>query len=90
MVQHSSITRPEPRSVPEARLAVEMSRARMVDTLDTIEQRIISKKQEIGDRLDVLRPVREQVRARPWSTLAIAVGVGAVTGLLNVFLRRRS
>ena len=66
----------EPRTVEEARRAVEESRERMADTLDAIEYRLVSKKQEIEDRMDVMRPVKRQVRKRPWPALAVAFGVG--------------
>ena len=68
----------EPETVDEARRAVEWQRARLSDTLDAIEDRLVTKKQEIADRMDVMRPVKKQVRARPWPALAVAFGVGVL------------
>ncbi len=70
--------RPESQSVRDARRAIEESRARMADTLNAIEHRIVSKKDEIEQKMDVMRPVKRQVRARPWPALAVAFGVGVM------------
>ena len=78
MAQPSSLTRAEPRTVEEARRAVEQSRERMSDTLDAIEGRLVAKKQELTDRMDVMRPVKQRVRARPWPAIAIAFGIGVL------------
>jgi hypothetical protein len=78
MSHHGSLRRAEPRTVEEARRAVQASRARMSDTLDEIEQRLVSKKQQIENRMDVLRPIKKRVRARPWPALAVAFGVGVL------------
>jgi ElaB/YqjD/DUF883 family membrane-anchored ribosome-binding protein len=73
----------EPRTVDEARDAVERSRQRISTTLDQLEYRIVEKKHEIQDRVDVLRPVRDQIRERPFTALAVAAGVGALLGSLG-------
>ena len=72
-----------PRTVDEARDAVERSRQRISTTLDALEDRIVEKKHEIQDRVDVLRPVREQIGQRPFTAVAVAVGVGALLGSLG-------
>ena len=76
MVQQTTLVRAEPRTVEEARRAVEQTRARMSDTLDAIEGRLIAKKDAISQRMDVMRPVKQRVRSRPWPALAVAFGVG--------------
>jgi ElaB/YqjD/DUF883 family membrane-anchored ribosome-binding protein len=72
-----------PRTVDEARDAVERSRQRISSTLDTLEDRIVEKKHELQDRADVLRPVRERIAQRPFMVVAVAVGVGALLGSLG-------
>jgi ElaB/YqjD/DUF883 family membrane-anchored ribosome-binding protein len=72
-----------PRTVDEARTAVERSRERISSTLDRLEDRIVDKKHEIQDRADVLRPVRERVMERPLTAVAIAAGVGVLLGSLG-------
>lgn len=76
-------TAASPRTVDEARDAVEQSRQRISSTLDSIENRIVDKKHELQDRADVLRPVREQVVQRPFTAVAVAVAAGALLGSLG-------
>ena len=78
MAERVALHRREPSTVEEARQAVEESRERMSDTLDAIEGRLVAKKQQISDRMDVMRPVKQRVRARPWPAIAVAFGVGIV------------
>jgi ElaB/YqjD/DUF883 family membrane-anchored ribosome-binding protein len=72
-----------PQTVDQARDAVERSRQRISSTLDALEERIVEKKHEIQDRVDVMRPVREQIAERPFTALAVGVGVGALLGSLG-------
>jgi ElaB/YqjD/DUF883 family membrane-anchored ribosome-binding protein len=72
-----------PQTVDQARDAVERSRQRISSTLDALEERIVEKKHEIQDRVDVMRPVREQIAERPFAAIAIGVGVGALLGSLG-------
>jgi len=78
MARHGPVRRDHPQTVEEARRAVEASRDRMADTLEAIEDRLVSKKQQIENRMDVMRPVKDKVRARPWPALAVAFGVGVL------------
>jgi ElaB/YqjD/DUF883 family membrane-anchored ribosome-binding protein len=73
----------DPQTVDEARDAVERSRERISSTLDQLEGRIVEKKHELQEKADIFRPVREQVVARPFTAIAIAVGVGALLGSLG-------
>jgi hypothetical protein len=73
----------DPRTVDEARDAVERSRQRISSTLDALEDRIVEKKHEIQERVDVLRPVRAQIAERPFTAVAVAVGVGALLGSIG-------
>jgi ElaB/YqjD/DUF883 family membrane-anchored ribosome-binding protein len=68
----------EPRTLDEARRAVEASRERISDTLNALELQLNNKKQELEAKVDVLRPVKRRVRARPLVALAIAFGVGVL------------
>ena len=83
MSQSSTAANGSPRTVEAARRAVESSREQMSGTLDQIEHRIVMKKHEISHRMDVARPVREQVRERP----LIAVGIAFAAGLILWKLR---
>jgi len=78
-----------PRDVAEARAAVEMSRARISATIDELEERIVDKKEELRDRLDVVRPVRALVAAAPLVALGIAAGTGLLLGLASRGGRKR-
>lgn len=72
-----------PQTVEEAREAVERSRQRISSTLDALEDRIVEKKHELKEKADVLRPVRDQITARPFTAVAVGVGVGALLGSLG-------
>jgi len=73
----------DPQTVDEAKDAVERSRQRISTTLDALEDRIVEKKHAMQDRMDVLRPVRDQVTQRPFMAVAVALGVGALLGSLG-------
>lgn len=70
-----------PRSVHEARRAVEESRARIAATLDELEDRIVEKKEMIQRKADVVRPVREAIRKTPLIAIGVAVAVGLLLGV---------
>jgi ElaB/YqjD/DUF883 family membrane-anchored ribosome-binding protein len=72
-----------PRTVDEARDAVEQSRQRISSTLDQLEGRIVEKKHELQDRADVLRPVRDRIAERPFTAVVVGIGVGALLGSLG-------
>jgi len=72
-----------PQTVDEARHAVERSRQRISTTLDQLEEKIVEKKHELQDRADVLRPVKDQIRERPFTAVAVGLGVGALLGSLG-------
>lgn len=78
MSQDRAVRRAGPQTVDDARAEVAASRERMADTLDEIEQHLVSKKEQIEQRLDVMRPLKDKVRARPWPALAVAFGVGVL------------
>lgn len=72
-----------PRNVAEARRAVEESRERISDTLDTLEARLRREKEKLAKKADVLRPVREQARTRPLIVLGVAFAAGLLIGRLG-------
>ncbi len=72
-----------PRTVAEARRAVEESRERISGTLDTLEDRLREEKERIARKADVLRPVRERARARPLLALGLAFGAGFLIGRIG-------
>jgi ElaB/YqjD/DUF883 family membrane-anchored ribosome-binding protein len=74
------VTVKEPSDVGEARAAIERSRERISETLGAIEDRLVETKESIRERVNVLRPVQDQVRTRPWVAVAVAAGVGAALG----------
>ena len=73
----------EPDTVEEARLAIAVTRERMAATINAIEARVEEKKEEIKERVDVLRPLRERIREQPWITLGIIAAAGLIVGLLT-------
>jgi len=70
----------EPTTADEARHAIEETRGRISATLDAIEDRIQVKKEELKDKADVLRPVKDRIRSNPWQSLGVALGAGLVLG----------
>lgn len=62
-----------------ARSEIEQTRQRMTGTLDAIEDKLVQKKTELQDRLDVLAPAREQ----PMLAAGLAFGGGLMLGLLT-------
>ncbi|HEX7051515.1 MAG TPA: DUF3618 domain-containing protein [Longimicrobiales bacterium] len=71
-----------PTSTTEARREIERTRGRISTTLDALEERVDSTRNEIRERLDVLRPVRRQVREHHWASLGIAFGTGVLLSML--------
>jgi hypothetical protein len=65
--------------VIDAKEEIQATRARISDTIDEIEGKILQKKERIEERLDVLAPVRE----RPFRVLGAVFGVGLALGLLT-------
>lgn len=76
----------EPRNVDEAKRVVEETRERISSTLDTLEDRIIETRDLVRDKANVLEPLRERARARPWMAVAVAAAAGLFLGTLS---RRR-
>lgn len=65
---------------PEAtRAEIEITRQRMSETIDDIEDVLVRKKNRVQERLDVLAPVRE----RPLASAGVALGAGLALGLLT-------
>jgi hypothetical protein len=69
-----------PRTLQEARRAVEQSRERIAATLDELEGRIVETKASIQRKADVVRPARNAIRARPLIALGVAVALGVFLG----------
>lgn len=69
-------------SIADARHAIEETRGRISARLDAIEDRVERKKEQLKERVDVLRPVRDRIREQPWQALALAAGAGFIVGLL--------
>lgn len=63
----------------QARAEIAMTRARMSETIDEIEDALLRRKERIQDRLDIFSTVRE----RPLPAAGIAFGAGLVLGLLT-------
>lgn len=71
---------PAPLDDPDlARAAIERTRSRMSETIDTIEEVLLRKKEEIQEKLDVLAPVREN----PLPVAAGVFGVGLLLGFIT-------
>ena len=69
-----------PRTVAEARLEVQRSRARIEETLDRLENRVVETRETIQRKVDVVRPVTTFVRAKPFIALGAAVAIGLFLG----------
>jgi hypothetical protein len=65
--------------VIDAKEEIQATRARISDTIDEIEGRILQKKERIEERLDLLAPVRD----RPLRVLGAVFGLGLALGLLT-------
>jgi len=73
-------------TIEEARREIEDTRGRISGTLDAIELRLREQREELRNRLDVLRAVRRRIRSNVWPSLGIAFGAGAALGMIR---RRR-
>src|SRR5690606_29113680 len=73
----------QPTTIEEARREIESTRGRISETLDAIELRLQEKREDLRDRLDVLRPVRQRIRSSVWPSLGIAFGTGVALGMLR-------
>lgn len=60
----------------QARAAIERTRSRMSETIDTIEEVLLRKKEQIQEKMDVLAPVKHN----PLPAAAAVFGVGLVLG----------
>lgn len=81
--RRSPVIGPEPQTTEEARRAIEQTRGRISSTLDAIEDRIGNTKEEIRDRIDVVTPLRERIRAHRGMSLGIAFGAGLLLSLVT-------
>lgn len=61
------------------RAEIEMTRARMSETIDEIEDALLRKKESIQNRMDVTAPVRDN----PVPAAAAALGAGLLLGLIT-------
>lgn len=80
MKEKPAIVTPGPRTVQEARRAVEASRERISATLEELEERIVETRASIKRKVDVARPAREAIRTAPFVALGVAVAVGLFLG----------
>ena len=62
---------------------IERTRARMSQTIDSIESALLRKKEQIEDRLDVTAPVRERVNDQPWLYAGGVFAGGLLLGYLT-------
>lgn len=60
----------------QARAAIERTRSRMSETIDSIEEVLLRKKEQIQEKMDVLAPVKHN----PLPAAAAVFGVGLVLG----------
>jgi hypothetical protein len=62
---------------------IERTRARMSQTIDSIESALLRKKEEIEVKLDVTAPVRERVNDQPWLYAGGVFAGGLLLGYLT-------
>lgn len=78
------------RSSPgEVRRDIELTRARMSDTLDALEARLAyerheleRKKDELVDRI-TLKPIRRKLGREPWRSMALAFAAGYIVAAIR-------
>ena len=83
MNDHRHATRERPRSPEQARREINETRGRLSATLDRIGEQLEHKKQELREKADLARPVREKVREQPLVMAGAAFAAGVVIGLLR-------
>jgi hypothetical protein len=62
---------------------IERTRARMSQTIDSIETALLRKKEQIEEKLDVTAPVRERVQSQPLMYAGGVFGAGLLLGFLT-------
>lgn len=73
----------------EVRRDIEQTRARMSDTLDALEDRLASERQELerkkNDLVDkvTLKPVRRTLSREPWRSMALAFVAGYIVAAIR-------
>ncbi len=73
----------EPRTVEEARRGLDQTRERISQDLDVIEARLRGAAGDLRERMDLLEPARERIRADVWTALAVAFGAGLAYAVLT-------
>jgi hypothetical protein len=66
-----------------ARREIEATRARMSDTIDSIEEVLLRKKERLQERMDFMAPVRQRVDDRPLLVFGGVFAAGLLLGYLT-------
>ncbi len=66
-----------------ARREIEATRARMSDTIDSIEEVLLRKKERLQERMDFMAPVRQRVDERPLLIFGGVFAAGLLLGYLT-------
>ena len=70
-------------SVTQVRGQIAVTRRQLSRDLDEIEARLRGIAYDVRERLDVLEPARESIRAQVWTSLALAFGAGVACAVLT-------
>src|SRR5690606_41116460 len=73
----------EPRSLAEARSAIEHTRDRLSGTLDALDDRMQRARRRIRAKAEAVSRAADPLRRRPLAGMAIAFGVGVFLGRMR-------
>jgi ElaB/YqjD/DUF883 family membrane-anchored ribosome-binding protein len=73
----------EPNTVEQARAEVARSRARISDTLDELEDRLVDKQHALREKLDVKKRLNDIIEKRPLVAVGAVAGLGFLLGLIG-------
>lgn len=71
------------KSPAEAKREMDAARAGIESTLDAMRNKVVGEVHDVKRAIDVPNRLRDRIRAEPWTSLAVAAGVGLGLALLT-------